>query len=232
MAHLLSVNLARPRPNPAKPDSGSTGIDKRPVEHEVRLRAPGPKTGGLGSGLIGDSIFDSRNHGGDDQAVYAYSRESLDHWERELGRELTGGSFGENLTTAGLDVDRALIGERWRIGDQVVLEVSSPRIPCSTFARWLDERGWVKRFAQGALPGAYLRIVEPGVIRAGDPVTVEHRPDHDVTVELCFRALMTEARLLHRLVDVDALPEEVRELARKRTGGAPPFDPQEWETDD
>lgn len=113
----------------------------------------------------------------------------------------------------------------------MLLEVSSPRIPCSTFARWLDERGWVKRFAQGALPGAYLRIVEPGVIRAGDTVTVEHRPDHGVTVELCFRALMTEAQLLPRLVDVEALPEETRELARKRTGGTPPYDPQEWETD-
>ncbi|MER8186572.1 MOSC domain-containing protein [Kitasatospora sp. NPDC094015] len=231
MAHLLSVNLAHPRPNPAKPATASTGIDKRPVDHPVELRPPGPKSAARGSGLVGDSIFDTRNHGGDDQAVYAYARESLDHWERSLGRELAGGCFGENLTTTGLDVDGALIGERWRIGDQVLLEVSSPRIPCSTFARWLDERGWVKRFAHGARPGAYLRIVEPGEIRAGDRVTVEHRPDHGVSVELCFRALMTDAQLLTRLVDLEALPEETRELARKRTGGAPPYDAQVWEAD-
>ncbi|MEU9132029.1 MOSC domain-containing protein [Kitasatospora sp. NPDC048540] len=232
MAHLLSVNLAHVRPNPAtRSEVRTTGIDKRPVDHPVRLRAPGPKEAGQDGGLIGDRVVDVRHHGGDDQAVYAYARESLDHWERELGRELAGGVFGENLTTAGLDVDSALIGERWRIGEQVLLEVSSPRIPCSTFARWMDERGWVKRFAEGALPGAYLRIVEPGVIRAGDPVTVEHRPDHDVTVELCFRALMTEAQLLPRLVDVEELPEETRELARRRTGLTPPYDPEVWEAD-
>jgi len=223
MAHLLSVNLAHPRPNSAKAAVGMTGIDKRPVDHPVQLRAPGPKGTGLHSGLVGDTIFDTRNHGGDDQAVYAYSRENLDLWQQELGRELPGGSFGENLTTVGLDVDHALIGERWRIGAQVLLEVAVPRVPCATFADWLAERRWVKRFTARALPGAYLRILEPGEIRAGDTVTVEHRPAHDVTVELCFRALTTDARLLPRLVDIAELPGEVRELARRRTGTTPPY---------
>ncbi|TWE17193.1 MOSC domain-containing protein [Kitasatospora atroaurantiaca] len=153
----------------------------------------------------------------------AYSRENLDLWQQELGRELPGGSFGENLTTVGLDVDHALIGERWRIGEQVLLEVAVPRVPCSTFAAWLAEQRWVKRFTARALPGAYLRILEPGEIRAGDTVTVEHRPAHEVTVELCFRALTTDAGLLPRLVDIAELPDEVRELARRRTGTTPPY---------
>jgi MOSC domain-containing protein YiiM len=206
-----------------------TGIDKRPADGPVLLRAPGPKGAGLHSGLVGDSIFDTRNHGGDDQAVYAYSRESLDLWQRDLGRELTPGSFGENLTTLGLDVDRALIGERWRVGDRVLLEVSCPRIPCSTFADRLAEPRWVKRFAERALPGAYLRILEPGEIRAGDVVTVEHRPEHDVTIELCFRALMTEGHLMERLVDIAGLPAELRELARRRTDrqARPPYAPED-----
>ncbi|WP_354640228.1 MOSC domain-containing protein [Kitasatospora camelliae] len=225
MAHLLSVNLARPRPNPAKPEAGSTGIDKRPVEHPVVLRAPGPKGAcPHPSGLVGDAVLDTRHHGGDDQAVYAYARESLDLWARELGRDLPGGSFGENLTTVGLDVDGALIGERWQIGEQVVLEVSVPRIPCATFAHWLDERRWTRRFTERALPGTYLRIVRPGSIRVVDRITVVDRPAHGLTVRDCFRAVTTDAALLPRLVDVAALPAEVRELARRRTA-TPPFAP-------
>ncbi|MFJ6214665.1 MOSC domain-containing protein [Streptomyces sp. NPDC092296] len=221
MAHVRSVNLARPRPNPAKPALGSTGIDKRPVAHPVEVRAPGPKQGGLGSGLVGDLICDTRNHGGDDQAVYAYARETLDRWQQELGRELPDGCFGENLTTTGLEVDGALIGERWRIGSRVLLEVAVPRIPCSTFAHWLDERRWLRRFTLAALPGAYLRVVEPGEIRAGDPVVVEYRPDHGVTVAGCFRAVTTEPELLPGLLAAEQLPEDVKAVARRRTGVAP-----------
>ncbi|MBH5335328.1 MOSC domain-containing protein [Streptomyces pactum] len=194
--HVLSVNLARPHAADYT-DRDLTGIDKRPATGPVAVAAPGPKGAG-GSGLAGDVIGDLRHHGGDDQAVYAYAREDLDGWERELGRELAGGAFGENLTTSGLDVNGALIGERWRIAD-VLLEVTSPRIPCRTFAGWLQERGWVRRFTEAALPGAYLRVLAPGEIRAGDPVEIMHRPDHDVTVALAFRALTTERELLPRL---------------------------------
>ena len=144
---VLSVNLASsPEPNPAK-DVGRTGIGKRPVASAL-LRAPGPKHGGLGSGLVGDVICDVQNHGGDRQAVYAYAREELDAWEVRLGRELPHGMFGENLTTTGLDVDGALVGERWGVGDEVVLEVCGGRVPCATFAHRMGVRGWLKRFTE------------------------------------------------------------------------------------
>lgn len=110
-------------------------------------------------------------------------------------------------SSIGLDVNGALIGERWRIGPQVVLEVSCPRIPCATFQGWLEREGWIKRFTQAALPGAYLRVIEPGEIRAGDPVEIVHRPDHDVSVALVFRAMTLEPELLPRLLVADALPE-------------------------
>nr|WP_205862936.1 MOSC domain-containing protein [Planosporangium thailandense] len=213
---MISVNLAVPRPNPAK-ESGVTGIDKRPVAGPVLVRAPGPKDGGLGSGLVGDGIFDRVNHGGDDQAVYAYAREDLDAWEAELGRTLPNGAFGENLTTSGLDVTGALVGERWRVGEQVVLEVADVRIPCRTFADWMAEHGWVKRFTVRAVPGAYLRIIVPGEIRAGDPIEVVSRPEHDVTVGLTFRALTREPELLPRLLAADALPDDLKEAVAKRT---------------
>ena len=193
-----------------------TGIDKRPVSGPVEVRAPGPKGIG-GSGLIGDRVCDLRHHGGDHQAVHAYAREDLDDWAAELDRPLHNGVFGENLTTAGLDITGALIGERWQIGTDVVLEVAVPRIPCRTFAGWLDERGWIKRFIGKAVPGAYLRVLEPGFVESGDAITVVHRPDHDVTIELAFRAFTTESELLPRLLVADALPEEAKEQVRKRT---------------
>jgi MOSC domain-containing protein YiiM len=211
---LLSVNIGKPRPNPWKPVA-LTGIDKHPVSHPVMVTAPGPKgTGDVG--LAGDRIYDVNHHGGTDQAVYAYAREDLDGWEAELGTPLRNGMFGENLTTEGLDVTGALIGERWRVGPDVVLEVCIPRIPCGTFQGWLARAGWIKRFTAAARPGTYLRVIEPGLIQVGDPVVIEQRPAHDVTVAITFRALTTEPRLLPRLLAADALPDGVKELARKR----------------
>jgi MOSC domain-containing protein YiiM len=211
---LLSVNIGRPRPNPWK-TAALTGIDKRPVSGPVMVTAPGPK--GTGEvGLADDRVYDVRNHGGPDQAVYAYAREDLDEWQAELDMALSNGRFGENLTTEGVDVCGALAGERWRVGSELVLEVSCPRIPCGTFQGWLAREGWIKRFTQAARPGAYLRVIKPGAIRPGDPVVIEQRPDHDVTMELTFRALTTEPELLPRLALAAGLPEEIKDLARKR----------------
>jgi MOSC domain-containing protein YiiM len=197
---LLTVNVGRPKTvdytdNP----SGATGIDKRPAEGAVRVTEPGPKGQGA-SGVVGDTICDLRHHGGTDQAVYAFAREDLDFWERELGRPIANGTFGENLTTSGIDISGAKIGERWRIGPELVLEVTSGRIPCRTFASWLGEKGWVKRFTQNGAPGAYLRVIEPGEIRAGDAIEIVYRPDHDVTVDLSFRAGTIERALLPRVL--------------------------------
>ena len=211
---LLSVNVGRPRVNPWK-GLNATGIDKQPVDGPVAVSAPGPKGNG-DVGLAGDRVYDVKNHGGVDQAVYAYAREDLDGWEPELGRPLPNGVFGENLTTSGLNVNDALIGERWRIGSDVVLEVSCARIPCATFQGWLERDGWIKRFTQAARPGAYLRVIEPGDIRADDPIEIVHRPEHDVTVAVVFRAMTVEPDLLPRLLLADALPEEGKELARRR----------------
>ncbi|MGW2821656.1 MOSC domain-containing protein [Streptomyces sp. NPDC001443] len=220
---LLSVNLGRPQAVPYTDRAvGLTGIDKRPADGPVRVAAPGPKGTG-GSGLAGDAVCDRRHHGGDDQAVYAVAREDLDDWERELDRTLANGVFGENLTTLGVDVSGALIGERWRVGRAVVLEVTSGRIPCRTFQGHLNESAWVKRFTQKGAPGAYLRVIEPGEIRAGDPVEIVHRPDHDVTVTLQFRASTTERELLPRLLPAGAaLHPESLAAARKYVGRRQP----------
>ena len=221
MPVVLSLNVAQKTVPVDYAQKGVTAIDKRPVEGSLRVSPPGPKGSG-GSGVQGDAIGDRASHGGDHQAVYGYAREDLDHWQDELGLVLHNGQFGENLTTQGIDQTNALIGERWRVGT-TLLEVSSPRIPCRTFAGHLERHGlglsgWVKRFTQANRPGAYFRVLEAGLIAPGDEITVVYRPDHDVTVEMFFRAILTEPELLPRLLEAgDAVPPGVVELVHKRT---------------
>lgn len=214
MAVIHSVNLGRATPAPYL-KGRSTGIDKRPVDHPVQVSAPGPKHH-AGSGLAGDDVCNRRHHGGDDQAVYAYAREDLDRWAVELGRPLTSGSFGENFTTAGIDISAGILGERWAIGRDLVLEISDPRIPCRTFAGFLGQRGWMRRFSQRADPGTYLRVIVPGDVSAGDPITVVHRPTHGITVRTAFQAFTTDRSLLVHLVDVPSLSPEARATVNNR----------------
>lgn len=213
-ARLESVNIGAPMPDPHKPTQ-LTGINKLAQPGRWEVRAPGPRVpgraGGLGGGIVGDFVGDSIYHGGDSQALYAYGREELDDWETRLERTLPNGSFGENLTTSGLDVNGARLGEIWRVGDTVELRVTTPRIPCGTFRGWMDERGWLKTFTVAALPGAYLSVVTPGFISAGDGITVVHRPDHEITIALSYRALTRERELLPRLLEAgDDLDPELR----------------------
>ncbi len=196
-----------------------SGIRKQPTGDAVQVCAPGPKGSG-GSGLVGDLVCDLRHHGGNDQAVYAYAREDLDWWHRELGRELPDGSFGENLTTSGLNVSQAIVGEHWLIGGAVLLQVTVPRIPCSKFAAVIGAQQWVKRFTQRAAPGTYLRVLRPGRLRAGDSIVVVERPEHQVTVATAFRAITTEPDLLDQLVGLPNLPDELRATVDQRVSVA------------
>jgi MOSC domain-containing protein YiiM len=218
MGWVLSVNLAVPERSDVK-RVGMTGINKRPVDGPVTVRPPGPKTTGLHGGLVGDQIFDIAHHGGDDQAVYAYAREDYDWWEAQLGRALPGGIFGDNLTTRAVDVSGAVIGERWRIGDRLVLEPTFGRIPCATFQAKLAEPHWVKRFTLANRPGAYLRVAESGDVTAGDTVVIEGRPDHGVTIADAFRAYTTEPELLPELAAIEGLPDSLRKTLRRRLAG-------------
>ena len=217
MAFVQSVNVGAARLISSK--SGSTGIDKVPTAWPVTVFDPGPDGAGT-SGLSGDVVCDVAHHGGGDQALYAYAREDLDRWQDELGATLRSGIFGENLTTSGLDVSGALIGETWRIGDHVVLQVTSPRIPCSTFAVWMNRKGWLKTFTRSARPGAYLRVLSGGEVQATDPLGVEFRPSHSVTIERSFRALTLEPELLPGLLEAS---EHLNEEMLLRSKNREPF---------
>jgi MOSC domain-containing protein YiiM len=186
-------------------ESGFSAIDKRPTGARVPV-------GRLG--LAGDEQGDTENHGGLDQAVYVYAREDLDWWTEQLGREVRNGGFGENVTTTGLDVTGALIGETWRLGE-VVVQVTSPRIPCVTFQSWTGEDHWVKRFAAAGRPGAYLRVLAEGEIGAGDEIEVLSRPEQRVTVAESMLAYYGDADLMQTLLTVPGRGEKWDEIAER-----------------
>jgi MOSC domain-containing protein YiiM len=212
-ARIVSVNVGRPRP------WEWAGIGRSSI---AKSAVAGP-TLVTSLGLDGDQVSDTAHHGGVDQAVYAFAREDLDRWAGLFGRRVPDGQFGENLTTAGLDVNEAEVGEHWAIGS-ATFEVASVRIPCQDFKGWLgesgfDNRGWVKRFTSEGRPGPYLRVVEEGLVEAGDRIEVVHRPGHGVTVSMMFRALTTERELLPRLLEIDGLVEEARRRAERYVAG-------------
>lgn len=165
---------------------------------------------------VGDDVqADRRHHGGRDKAVYAYDRASYDAWAAQRGHDLPNGFFGDNLTLSGVDVDGARIGERWQVGDEVVLEVTSPRIPCETLA-WRLQDDVVSTFLHADRPGAYLRIVTPGEVTAGDPVEVVRATDHDVTMTDVLALWRGDDNAAHVLTAGDVLPDETRARATAR----------------
>ncbi len=192
-ARIISVNTGPIRDFPAS-QLARSAIDKRRVAGRVFA-------GRLG--LAGDHQADLDHHGGLEQAIYAYAREDLDWWTEQASREFRDGEFGENLTTSGLDISGASIGEVWQLGDDVVVQVTAPRIPCVTFQAWTGERQWVKRFAAAGKPGAYLRVLTEGEVGAGDPIEVLSRPEVKVTVAESMRAYYGDPDLMELLLTVE-----------------------------
>lgn len=168
-----------------------------------------------GVNLDGDDQADRSVHGGPDKAVYAYAGEEVAMWTRELGRDLGEAPFGQNLTTRGVDVSGAVIGERWRIGT-TLLEVAQPRVPCYKLALRFGEAGFVKQFARASRPGAYLRIVEEGDLGAGDKIDILDRPDHHVTSRMVFDAMLLDPTLIPQVVTAQQLPVDLRHWLQQR----------------
>ena len=204
-ARVISVNMGPEAGLDIGGKPARTAIDKRPAAGPVPVRW---------LGLDGDEIADTDNHGGRDQAVYAYAREDLDWWVEQLGRELRNGMFGENVTTAGLEISGGLIGETWQLGSAVV-QVTAPRIPCVTFQSWLDEPHWVRRFAAAGRPGAYLRVLQEGAVSAGDVAEVIDRPAERVTVAESMRAFYGDQDLMRRVLRVAGRGERWDEIGQQ-----------------
>lgn len=158
---LISVNLGKEQVVRKAKKSELSGIYKNPVEQPVQVTA---------LGLGGDTICDVENHGGPDQAVYVYGAPDYAWWSQELGYKVGPGWFGENLTVEGLESAQYAIGDRLQVGP-VTLEVTAPRIPCSTLAARMGDPGFIKRFRQAERPGLYCRVIQEGAVQVGDAVS-------------------------------------------------------------
>lgn len=213
-ALVISVNLGSARPTETN-SAGGTGIDKHPVD-SLAIRAPGPRQGGLGSGVVGDFVGDRKHHGGDTKAVYLVAQEELRHWGAELGRDLRPGLFGENLTTQDLAVDSLPIGQRLLVGAEVVLRVCGPRIPCRTFTEQMEVPGWVRRFTERGRSGAYCAVEQPGQVRRGDAIRSLDEPEHGVDVSMTFSAFMGDLEAAQHVLDAGCLDPEADEKLHKK----------------
>jgi MOSC domain-containing protein YiiM len=187
---VLSVNVGTPREFDYRGRPARSAIWKTPVGGRVAVR---------GVNLEGDDQADREAHGGPDKAVYAYAVEDTRWWEKQIGRPLEPGVFGENLTVEGIDVNEALVGERWGIGS-TVLEVSEPRIPCWRLGVRMSDDRFLRRFTEEMRPGAYLRIVSEGDVGAGDEIRVVEKPATDLTVRDVFRIYIRDRHEAGRLI--------------------------------
>jgi MOSC domain-containing protein YiiM len=203
---VLSINIAQESKAQSWTDSGNrTGIHKIGVEGLIQFG---------NDGLVGDNVVDRVNHGGYHKAVYAYAREDAEWWEKKIGREIEAGQFGENVTTAGIDVTGAVIGERWQIGD-LLLEVSEPRIPCRIFSGFWERPTLIKEFTAANRPGAYLRIIDEAMIERGATIEVVHRPTHGITIGDIFAAKSGERAKISEIAQVKELSAEYQEWAKR-----------------
>lgn len=205
IGQLVSVNIGQTRQVGWHHRTVTTAIWKQPVDGPVRA---------ADVNLNGDDQADRRVHGGPTKAIYAYAIEDYRWWASELGAPLAPGTFGENLTVAGVDLSAVIIGERWRIGT-TTLRVTEPRIPCFKLGIRMGDTAFVDRFANAGRPGTYCAIEQPGEVGAGDTIKLLHRPRHGVTVGAVERAYHDQVEFLPLLADLADLPEAWRDWARR-----------------
>jgi len=202
---VLSVNVGGVRQFEYHGRPAVSAIWKSPVVGRVAAR---------GVNLEGDDQADREAHGGPDKAVYAYAVEDARWWAEELGRSLEYGELGENLTTEGVEVTNALVGERWEIGS-TVLEVSEPRVPCWRLAVRMEDNGFPRRFTKAGRPGAYLRIAVEGALGSGDEIRIVERPDHDLTIGDVFRIYTRDRQEAERFLTVHQLSSSWQRWAER-----------------
>ncbi|MGE5276589.1 MAG: MOSC domain-containing protein [Acidobacteriota bacterium] len=208
-ARVLSVNVGGSREFQYRGRAARSAIWKSPAAGRVAVR---------GVNLEGDDQADRQAHGGPDKAVYAYAVEDARWWESEVGRPFAHAEFGENLTTEGIGVNDALVGERWAIGS-AVLEVSEPRVPCWRLGVRMSDPMFVRRFTEALRPGAYLRIVVEGDVGAGDEIRVLEKPDHGLTIRDVFRIYTRDRDESGRLIAVPQMSDAWKRWAREMLEG-------------
>jgi MOSC domain-containing protein YiiM len=217
--HLTSVNVGHKQALRIGGRETNTGIFKQPVEGAVQVTS---------LGLAGDAIVSRKHHGGPDQAVYVYTAQDYAWWSERLGRELGPGTFGENLTVSGVESATLRIGDRLHFGEEVVLEVTSPRIPCMTLESRMEMRGFAKQFRDAERPGFYCRVIREGEVQAGDAARLEPFEGETVSLIEVYRDFYEPKleepairRILSAPIAVRARKHKEKQLAALTTGKSP-----------
>ena len=205
MSRVISVNVGERQAVRFRGHAALTGIYKSPVEGSVRVE---------GVNLVGDDQADRRVHGGLHKAVYAYASEDYGWWSGQLGHPFAPGTFGENLTTEGIDIGTAVVGQRWRVGD-VVLEVSEPRMPCYKLGIRMNDPGFPALFSAAGRPGSYLRIIHEGSLAAGNRIETDTPPEHGLTVADIARIYDRDHHQARRLLEAPELSHPWKRWAKR-----------------
>jgi MOSC domain-containing protein YiiM len=207
VGHVLSVNVGLPRVCEWQGRRVKTSIWKAPVAGRVAVRDVN---------VDGDRQSDLRVHGGADKAVYAYAAEDYEWWSSRLGYDLEPGTFGENLTIAGLDIGTTVIGTHWHVGT-CRLQVAQPRLPCFKLGMRMGDASFVDEFERAERFGAYLRILAEGSVGAGDSVHQVAPPDADIEVRELGRAdHAAPPELVARVLRDPYVPASWKRWARRR----------------
>jgi MOSC domain-containing protein YiiM len=204
---VVSVNVGMPREVGWSGRRVRTAIWKVPTEERLAIEH---------DNLKGDAQADLRVHGGPDKAVYAYAAEDYRWWERKLDASLDPGTFGENLTTEGIELDNVVIGEVWAVGT-AILQVAQTRQPCFKLGIRMGDAAFVQEFDRARRFGVYLRIEEVGEIGVGDEIFQLSRPTHGMTAAVFADALDSHDPVaIRRLVEVDEVPEGIKIWAARQ----------------
>jgi MOSC domain-containing protein YiiM len=206
VGQLVSVNVSDTKIVEHRGRQITTGIFKTPVTGPVSV---------AGVNIAGDTQADLTAHGGTDKAVYAYATEDIAWWEGETGRTIAPATFGENLTTADIDVSDAVVGERWRVGT-VLLEVSEPRVPCFKLGIAMGDGKFPLLFKRADRPGSYLRIIETGILETGDTIEVVARPGNSISVADIARIYDRDHDEAERLLGVPGLSDPWKAWAQRQ----------------
>lgn len=212
---LCSVNVAMPQSVEIHGRAVMTGIYKQPVDGHVAVTP---------FGLAGDGQADLTVHGGEHQALYAYPQEHYAYWQQQLGKDtLAAGTFGENLTVSGLLETEVCIGDILQIGDKVQLQITMPRIPCFKFGHKIGKPDILEPFLRSGYSGFYLRVLQTGLIQAGDQIVLRERDPHGISIRTALGLQKLDegdAALLQKALRVTTLAPLLRKVYSERLARA------------
>jgi MOSC domain-containing protein YiiM len=209
---IISTNISRTKTILYNGKEVKTGIFKVPTGDEVTIET---------FNIIGDEQADLIHHGGEHKAVYAFSVNHYDYWKETLGnKHLSHGAFGENFTVSNLAEEGVKIGDQFRFGS-ALLEASQPRVPCFKLGIALNNANAVKLFTKNYCTGVYFRVLEPGVAKTGDTVSIEKHATHDISIKKLFQAYFDRnyvglERVFSEALDLKELAPEWKDKLAKR----------------